>query len=305
MTRSSGPFSLAEVAAIAAIIVIWGVNNAGAKIATETLPPLFVGGVRFAITLVCLAPLLRPPLPPLKKLVGIVLLAGPLHFALVYVGFALGEQLSPLAIAGQLWIPFTALFAWLMLGERMSRLAGVGLAIAFAGVAWMSLDPKATGDLDAILVTALAAAVWALATVLVRRARGVPPLKLNAITAAFATPVLLGAAFATEPALGAAIKAATPLVWACVAWAGLMSSIVATTLLYWLVQRREAGRVTPYLLLTPVVSCAIGVGVLGDRVTAPLVMGALIAMAGIAIVTFAERRQAKAATEAAVGEPPV
>jgi O-acetylserine/cysteine efflux transporter len=305
MTRSSGPFSVAEIAAICAIIVIWGVNNAGAKIATEALPPLFVGGMRFGLTLICLAPLLRPPLPPLKKLIGIVLLAGPLHFGLVYVGFALGDQLSPLAIAGQLWIPFTALFAWLILRERMSRLAGFGLAIAFVGVAGMSLDPAATDELDAILVTALAAAVWALATVLVRRARGVRPLKLNAITAAFATPVLLGAAFATEPSLISDIQAAPPLVWACVAWAGLMSSIVATTLLYWLVQRREAGRVTPYLLLTPVVSCALGVGVLGDRVTPPLVAGAVVAMAGIAIVTFAERRQAKVAVEAAVGEPPI
>jgi O-acetylserine/cysteine efflux transporter len=305
-TSRSGPFSWREIGALAAIIVIWGVNNAGAKVATAVLPPLFVGGLRFLLTLICLAPLLlRPPLPDIRKLFGFMVLAGPLHFSLIYLGFALGKQLSPLAIAGQLWIPFTALFAWLMLGERMTRLAGVGLAIAFAGVAWMSLDPEATGELPAILITALAAAVWALATVLVRRIRGVAPLKLNALTAAVATPVLLGAAFATEPHLLEKVRGASLLVWACVAWAGLMSSIVATTLLYWLVQRREAARVTPYLLLSTIVSCAIGVGLMGDRVTPALVLGALLAMGGIVLVTFAERRQARAATEAAAVEPPI
>ena len=76
-----------------------------------------------------------------------MLLAGPLHFALVYIGFGLADQLSPLAIIGQLWVPFTALFAWLMLKERMTLLAGAGMAVAFVGVAWMSLDPQAKGDL--------------------------------------------------------------------------------------------------------------------------------------------------------------
>ena len=305
MTRS-GPFTPVEIAAIAAIIVIWGVNNAAAKYATEFLPPFFVGGMRFALTLAALGPfMLRPPWPDLRKIAGFILLAGPIHFSLIYLGFAMGKQLSPLAIVSQLWIPFTAVFAWPLLGERMSPVAGVGLAIAFLGVAWMSFDPHSLGDLDAILITALAAAAWALSAVLARKAKGVPALKLNALTALLATPVLLGAAFATDPQLPEKISRASLFVWACIAWAGLVSSICATTLLYWMVQRREANRVTPYLLLSTVVSCAIGVTWMGDRISPPLVLGALVAMGGIVIVAVVERRQARAALEAAVADPPV
>ena len=36
----------------------------------------------------------------------------------------------------------------------------------------------------------------------------------------------------------------------------VVSSVAATSMVFWLVQRREAGRVTPYLLATPVVSIA-------------------------------------------------
>ena len=32
-----------EIGAILAIIVVWGVNNAAGKLATESLPPLLVG----------------------------------------------------------------------------------------------------------------------------------------------------------------------------------------------------------------------------------------------------------------------
>ena len=72
-------------------------------------------------------------------------------------------------------------------------------------------------------------------------------------------------------------------------WAGVVSSVLATTLLFWLVQRREAGRVTPYLLATPVVSMAIGWGLMGDVLTPQILTGAAIAMGGVVLVALAER----------------
>ena len=68
-----------------------------------------------------------------------------------------------------------------------------------------------------------------------------------------------------------------------------MSSVVATTLLFWLVQKREAGRVTPYLLATPVVSILIGWLLMGDVLTPQILTGSAIAMAGVAVVALAER----------------
>ena len=65
--------------------------------------------------------------------------------------------------------------------------------------------------------------------------------------------------------------------------------MIATGLLFWLVQRREAGRVTPYLLATPVVSIAIGWGLMGDVLTPQILIGAALAMAGVGVVALAER----------------
>ena len=283
------PLTPREIAALAAIVVIWGINNAAAEVATAVVPPLLVAALRFMLAAVFLAPFVRPPFPNPKSLAVIVICGGPIHFGLVYLGFALVEDLSPYAVSLQLWIPFTALFAWLLLGERLSRGALLGLLIAFAGIVYMTADPHAFRDWQGIAVGALASAFWALTTVVARRTTSVPPLKMQGLIAMVSAPTLLIGAFLFEPDPLVAVQAATPLIWATILWAALVSTVIATGLLFWLVQRREAGRVTPYLLSTPIVSIAIGAGLLGDVLTAQILIGAAVTIGGVAVVALAER----------------
>ena len=60
--------------------------------------------------------------------------------------------------------------------------------------------------------------------------------------------------------------------------------------MFWLVQRREPARVTPYMLTSPIVSCLIGVTLMGDVLTPQLVIGAVASIGGVGIVALAERR---------------
>lgn len=258
--------------------------------ATHYLPPMLMGGLRFASALAFLFPFIKPPFPEPRRMLAIVLLTGPIHFGIVYLAFSLGDSLSPLVVASQLWIPFTAIFAWRMLGETMRIPAVIGLAVAFIGVAWMSLDPHAAGDLPAIMMIVLSSACWAAATVLVRKTPGVKPLKLQGVTALVATPALLILSGLFESRQLERMQAAPPVAWLCVLFAGVVSTIGASALLFWLVQRREAGRVTPYFLLTPLVSCSIGILFLGDKLTGQLVIGGGATMVGVALVALTEKR---------------
>ena len=285
-----GPLSGLERLAILAIILVWGLNNCAAKVATAELPPMMVGALRFGLALAFLFPFLKPPFPWSRRLVAICLLSGPIHFGLIYIAFGMAKSLSPLVVATQLWIPFTALFAWKMLGESMKPLAIAGLAVAFGGVAWMSLDPHGAADLPAIALSVVTSACWALATVLVRQEPAVKPLQVQALTAVIAFPALLALSFGLEPHVVERVQAARPIAWACVAFAGLVSTIGASALLFWLVQRREAGRVTPYFLLTPLVSCTIGVAFMGDVLTPQLFIGAAATMAGVALVALTAKK---------------
>ncbi|WP_372708484.1 EamA family transporter [Brevundimonas sp.] len=85
--KPNSPLSVVEIAAIAAVVVIWGVNNAAAKLGTETLPPLLMAALRFALAAACLIPFVRPPFPNWKSLLIIVVLGGPLHYGLIYLAF--------------------------------------------------------------------------------------------------------------------------------------------------------------------------------------------------------------------------
>ncbi len=188
--KPHSPLTLMEIGAIAAIVVIWGANNAAAKVATEVMPPLLVGTLRFAIAAVCLIPFVRPPFPNWKSLLLIVTLGGPLHYGLLYWGFSLAQDVSPVSVASQLWIPFTSLFAFLLLGERLSIHALIGMAVSLFGVAWMSADPHALHDWQAILLIAAATACWGMTTVIARRTTSIPPLKMQGLLAFVALPTL-------------------------------------------------------------------------------------------------------------------
>ena len=142
----------------------------------------------------------------------------------------------------------------------------------------------------AVLVGLVASVFWALGTVLVRRLQPTPALKVQGCCSLVAAPVLLAAAFVTEPHLVQQAKAASALVWASLVYAGAVSSVLATVALFWLVQRREAGRFAPYLLSTPLVSSAFGVAFFGDVITFRLLVGAAATLGGVAAVALAERR---------------
>jgi len=288
-SQRHSPLSLLEIGAIIAVMLIWGINNAAAKVATEVMPPLMVGALRFAIAAACLVWFVRPPFPNWKSLLIIAVVGGPIHYGLIYLAFWLAHDVSPVTVATQLWIPLTSLFAFLMLGERISRMATIGLVIAFAGVAWMTLDPHALQDWKAIAVGGLGASAWALTTVIARRTTSIPPLKMQGLLALMAFPALTVGSLVFETGQWEAAQIAPPIVWGTVVWAGVISSVFATSLVFWLVQRREAGRVTPYLLGSPLVSILIGWMWMGDVLTPQILTGVAIALIGVVTVALGER----------------
>lgn len=289
VTQARSPLTPVEIAAIVAVVLIWGVNNVAAKIATEALPPLLTGALRFGLAAACLAVFIRPPFPSWKSLLLLVLLGGPIHFSLIYLGFSMATDVTPLSVSLQLWIPLTALFAFLLLGERITVSAVLGMLIAFFGIAWMVMDPHAFMDLPAILIGLGASVAWALTTVIARRTRAVSPMKMQGLLSLAAFAVMAPASLIFETGQIAAMQAATPLIWGAVAFGALLSTVVATGLSFWLVQRRETGRVTPYLLATPVVSMIMGWTLLDDVLTVQILTGAALTLVGVTIVALAER----------------
>lgn len=280
----------ADLAALAGIALVWGVNNLFAKLIVEAVPPLFAAGLRFLLLAAVMAPMLRPPPKAWAGLALVVLLIGPVHFGVQNIGLSMADDLAPMVIAMQLWAPASVALAALFLGERLRPLRLGGVALSFFGVASMAFAPNVATQIPALLVVGLAAIAYAAGAVGMRRFTGLDPWQTQAWIAIVSFPLLLGASAAVETRQIDAVAAAGWPVLAMIAFGALASSLGANVMMFKLLKRYEVSQTTPYLLLAPLIGITLGVTVLHDPLTPQFFVGGLMALGGVALVALADRR---------------
>ena len=289
MHQAVKPFAARDIAALALIAVVWGVNNLAAKYAVQHLPPMLTVALRFALVSVVLFAWLKP-VPNWKALALVAVTSGPIHFGVQFVGLSMAQDLTPMVIAMQLWIPWSAIAAMVVLGERIGWRRGAGIGLSFAGIAAMAADESVARQLAPLGLVAIAAAVYGLSAVLVRRAGTIHPLTFQAWIALASWTTLLPASLAVERFDWAELARVPWLVWAAIIYGAIASSVVANALLFHVVQRYEVSRTTPYLFASPVVAIGLGAVVLHDPITPKIALGAGLTIAGVALAALAERR---------------
>lgn len=287
-TRAFAPIDILQLAAIA---LIWGANNIAAKIAVDAFPPLFAVAARFGLVLVVLAPWLRrPSQQDWRAFLCMLAFTGPVHFGVLYTGLWLAEDAAPMVVAMQLWAPASVVLAALLLREGVGPLRWLGVAIAFLGTVSLNFDPAVFSQLGALVVTALGSSIYGLGAVFMRRVSPMSPWTMQAWVAAATAPPLALASFFFEAGHADVFSASAAWAWSATAFSALVSSVLASTMLFRLVQRYEVSRTTPYLLVTPLISLAFAAALLGEHITPQVLIGAALTMAGVALVALAERR---------------
>jgi O-acetylserine/cysteine efflux transporter len=278
------------------INLIFGFNLIASKYGMAQLPPLYFTGLRFAVVAVVLWPLLRLPRPQLRLILSIALTVGVLHFGLIYLGLALAEDISTVAIALQMVVPFTTLLGVLMLGERIGWRRITGMALAFAGVLLIAFDPRVLGYLGALGLVLLGALAMALGTIYMKRLSRVQPLELQAWIGLVGAPSLLLLSLVFEQGQWQATVEADSMSWAAVVFSALGSSVVAHAGLYWLIQRYEVSLVSPLMLLSTVFSVSFGIWLMGDVLTPAIIVGGLATLTGVAVIAARSGRSARVPT---------
>jgi len=292
VTTPSRAFAPLDLAMLLSIALIWGVNNILAKIAIDALPPMMMAATRFGIVLVALIWWIKPPpkgqLPLFFAMLAFI---GPLHFAIQSIGLKIATDMPPMIVAMQLWAPASVVFAALLLRERVSPLRWAGVALAFVGAASMNFDPAVLAQGWPLFLVGLASVVYGVGTVLVRKlGGGLDPWATQAWIALAAAPTLSIASLTFESGHVADAQAADWSIWAFIGFGAIVSSIVANAFMFKLLQKYEVSRTTPYLLLTPMISFALAVLILGNHVSVQILIGAAVTLAGVALVALAERR---------------
>jgi O-acetylserine/cysteine efflux transporter len=292
VTASSRAFAPLDLLQLISIALIWGVNNILAKIAVDSFPAMMTVSLRFVLVLAALFLWIRPPPKHALKIFALMLVfVGPLHFGVQYTGLKLATDIAPMVVAMQLWAPASVVFAALLLREHVSGLRWAGVGLAFLGTASMNFDPAVFAQSWALFLVGLASVFYGLGTVLVRRlGGGLDPWAMQAWVALATAPTMIVGSLAFETGQIDAAISAPWYAWACIAFGGIVSSIVANAFMFRLLQKYEVSRTTPYLLMTPVFSFLLAVLLLGSRITPQILLGAALTIGGVALVALAERR---------------
>jgi O-acetylserine/cysteine efflux transporter len=281
---------------LVAINAIWGLNIVAVKLSADRFPPVFLTFLRFLVVGLAVWPWLRLRRGEMRWLLTAAACSGGLQFALMYSGVSLSANMSAVAIAGQLGIPFATLLSVAMLGETIHWRRRLGIGMAFAGVLLIGLSPEVLVSWPGLLLVVVAAFVGAVGLVAVKRVRELEPLELQAWLAWGSLPILLPLSLLLEDGQLASLGEAGTRGWGALLYSALLSSLVAHTAYFALIRRYPVTSVAPITVLTPLFSVFFSVTLLGDALDARMVLGGLLTLSGVTVIVMRERKAAATGT---------
>jgi O-acetylserine/cysteine efflux transporter len=285
-----------HLAQLVLINAVWGFNIVAVKASAERFPPVFLSFLRFLIVGLAVWPWLRIRRGEMRLLLTAATCSGGLQFALMYTGVALSGNMSSVAIAGQLGVPFATLLSVYLLGEHIHWRRWLGIALSFAGVVVLGLSPEVFAYWPGFALIVASGFVSAVGLIAIKRMRELEPLELQAWLAWGSVPLLLPLSLVLEERQVASLGLAGLTGWGALLYSALLASLVAHTGYFALIRRYPVTRVAPVTVLSPVLAVAFSVLLLGDELDARMIVGGLLTLGGVTVIVTRERKAAPAAT---------
>lgn len=98
--------------------------------------------------------------------------------------------------------------------------------------------------------------------------------------------VLMPLSFGIESEQVSSVMAAPLEFAAALLFASLIVSVLAHTAYFKLLQEHDTNLIVPFTLLTPLMTIGFGAWLTGDEISAPLIAGGVLALAGVAIIVI-------------------
>jgi drug/metabolite transporter (DMT)-like permease len=272
-------------------IVLWASAYVPSKVAATAAPPLWFLVARFLVAglaMGAIALLLRRALPVgatawlVYAVVGVLANAAYLGFTYTALGRGLAAGIASIVASTNPLI--LALVAPRLLGESLTWLKGLGLALGFGGVLGVMLARTGTASArpTEVGLAFLGVAANVASTIVFKRARGSTDLlAINTIQLVAAGLVLAPIALLLEGLPQARLS--PELLMSFVYLVGVLS-VGASLLWFWLLSRGAASRVSAFYFLTPVFGLLLGAALLGESVGPTDAVGLVAIALGIVLV---------------------
>jgi len=283
-------------AALLAACVLWAVSFVATKVALEAAPPLVVVSLRLLVSAACFLPWIVKSggtagiggARGLVRLFGLSLFGAGLHYGLQTVGlqYTTASNASLYAVTAPITI---LLLSAVLLGEQVTVRKALGVGLAVAGVlvvmgpetlTSLELDSPVKGDL-LVLVSIV---MWGLFTVLGKKATDeLGALKVTSWVTVIGAAWMLPVGVYEMQQTGYSLASMTLDAWLAIGFLGVGCSFLAVLLYFVALRKTESQKVGVYLYTIPPMTAVVAVLYLGETLSANLLLGAVLVIAGVAL----------------------
>ncbi|MFJ6199519.1 EamA family transporter [Micromonospora sp. NPDC092111] len=320
MTSSSSAATPARPAliwtALILVYVLWGSTYLGIRVAVESMPPLGSAAARFATAALVLAVVLRIRRGPgalrvdrrqfgSAALVGVLLLAGGNGLVVLAEsgppGVAVPSGIAALLVAT---VPLLVVVLRTVTRDRPRGWTFAGVTFGFLGLVLLVLPRGGIGavPLAGALTVVAGATCWSVGSFLSGRLRmPADPFVATVHEMVAGAAALTVLALARGELRGFSPAQVTTRSWLALAYLMVAGSLVAFTAYVWLLAHAPISLAATYAYVNPVVAVALGALLVAEPITAQVMLGGAVIVAGVALVVTTERPRRPATRGAATG----
>lgn len=286
------------LAAFAIVYLVWGSTYLAIRIGVAHLPFALFAGVRFVIAGLLMFAYARWRGGTLPRsavewrniaVSALLMLVGANGLVTWSEQWIESNQAALLVATSALWMAGLGTLG--PKGERINPATLAGLLLGFAGVAVLvssGLHLK-TAPVTAYLGISLSPLLWASGSIWSRR----HPIGSTPIMTAALQTLIAGGVMTT---LGLALNEPARWSWdarsmTVLAYLIVFGSCIAYGAYFWLVHEVTPSRLGTYAFVNPAVAVLLGWWFLDEHLNQTQVLGTLIILAGVVVVTLAQRRQ--------------
>ena len=269
---------------LTALGAIWGASFLFMRVSAREFGALPLVEIRLALGALILLPLVWRGRAHFKRahVLPLVFISA-INSAIPFSLFAWAAQRAPAgigAITNATAVMFTALVAFVLYGEQISKRRAVGLLAGFVGVAVLASGKAAGGSVwSAALAGTFAAFLYGIGGNMIRRhLAGIPPGAVAAATLVCASVLLAPFAIFNWPS--APIPAHS---WVSALLLGVLCTGIAYLLYFRLIYRVGASRAVTVTYLVPLFGVVWAWMVLGEPLTVTMASAGALILGGVAL----------------------
>lgn len=269
--------------------VAWSLGFPFGKVALRETTPANLVFLRFAVAAIAALPFAfaTPAARALFRSPPVVI-AGALYgiaFLVQFEGLAhVNVSLASLLVGA---MPALIAVAAYFMGEKVTRIAWLGIAAATAGAALIAGKPGGGGSAVGVILSLVSLLIFLAWLVVLKRApKTAAPMAIPAVSIVVAAVTLAPISFVMH---GPPDLTLSPTAWGGIVAQGIFCTLLATAAWQYGLARVGSTTAGVFVNMEPLAGAVIGVALFGDVLTLPIIFGGVLIIAGSFAVVLSER----------------